>query len=116
MTEQKSTFTGTDHQIVCPTCGTRFNIDETAYAAIVQQIRDDVLESEITRRMEDIRSRMKAENDLSMAESEKAHSNWKLDAPQMVKCPKCGEYNLSHRVCKACGFYDGKIVVAKEEA
>lgn len=43
-------------------------------------------------------------------------STWKLDAPQMVKCPKCGEYNLSHRVCKACGFYDGKIVVAKEEA
>ena len=43
-------------------------------------------------------------------------STWKLDAPQMAKCPKCGEYNLSHRVCKACGFYDGKIVVAKEEA
>ncbi len=75
MTEQKSTFTGTDHKIVCPTCGTRFNIDETAYAAIVQQIRDDVLESEITRRMEDIRSRMKAENELAMAESERAHSN-----------------------------------------
>ena len=28
-------------------------------------------------------------------------SHWKLDLPGMVKCPKCGEYNLSHRVCRA---------------
>ena len=28
-----------------------------------------------------------------------------------IKCPKCGEYNLSHRVCKACGTYDGKEIV-----
>ena len=28
-----------------------------------------------------------------------------------VKCPNCGEYVLSHRVCKACGYYDGKQVL-----
>ncbi|MCI6501935.1 MAG: 50S ribosomal protein L32 [Clostridia bacterium] len=38
-------------------------------------------------------------------------STWKLLLPGMVKCPKCGEYVLSHRVCKACGFYGGKEVV-----
>lgn len=43
-------------------------------------------------------------------------STWKLDTPALSKCPKCGEYNLTHRVCKACGFYGGKIVVAHEEA
>ena len=43
-------------------------------------------------------------------------SVWKLDMPGMVKCPNCGEYNLAHRVCSACGFYDGKQVIAKEEA
>ena len=41
-------------------------------------------------------------------------SHWKLSAPTMAKCPKCGEYNLSHRVCKACGFYGGKVIIAKE--
>ena len=31
------------------------------------------------------------------------------------KCPKCGEYNLAHRVCKSCGTYDGKEVVSVSE-
>ena len=38
-------------------------------------------------------------------------STWKLDQPNMVKCPKCGEYNLSHRVCSKCGAYGGKEVL-----
>ncbi|MCQ2424307.1 MAG: 50S ribosomal protein L32 [Clostridia bacterium] len=38
-------------------------------------------------------------------------STWKLDAPAMVKCPHCGDYKLAHRVCSACGYYDGKEVV-----
>lgn len=42
-------------------------------------------------------------------------STWKLDAPEMSKCPKCGELVLSHRVCKACGTYDGKQVIEVEK-
>ena len=38
-------------------------------------------------------------------------STWKLDAPEMAKCPKCGEYVLTHRVCPVCGTYDGKQVI-----
>ncbi len=38
-------------------------------------------------------------------------SVWKLDMPGMVKCSNCGEYRLSHRVCKHCGYYDGKQVL-----
>ena len=44
-------------------------------------------------------------------------SVWKLDMPGMVKCSHCGEYNLAHRVCSACGYYDGKqIIETTEEA
>ena len=45
-------------------------------------------------------------------------STWKLEMPGMVKCPNCGEFVLSHRVCKACGYYNGKQVlkVNNEEA
>ncbi|MBQ9992754.1 MAG: 50S ribosomal protein L32, partial [Firmicutes bacterium] len=25
-----------------------------------------------------------------------------------------GEYNLAHRVCRACGSYNGKQVISKE--
>ena len=34
----------------------------------------------------------------------------------MTKCPKCGEFVLSHRVCKACGYYGGKEVLKVEES
>ena len=36
---------------------------------------------------------------------------WKLDMPGIVKCSHCGEAVLSHRVCKACGYYNGKQVI-----
>ena len=40
-------------------------------------------------------------------------SVWKLSAPGIVKC-SCGEFVLSHRVCKACGKYDGKEIIKVE--
>lgn len=43
-------------------------------------------------------------------------SVWKLDMPGMVKCSNCGEYCLSHRVCKHCGYYDGKEVIKVNNA
>ena len=52
---------------------------------------------------------------VSKARRDKRRSSvWKLDMPGMVKCPKCGEYILAHRVCKACGYYDGKEVLNVE--
>ena len=43
-------------------------------------------------------------------------SHWKLAIPGVVACPKCGEARLPHRACKACGYYNGREVVAVEEA
>ncbi len=43
-------------------------------------------------------------------------STWKLQLPELVKCSKCGALNLSHRVCKECGTYNGKVIIKKEEA
>jgi len=42
-------------------------------------------------------------------------SHWKLTPPGLTKCSKCGELRLPHRVCKACGFYNGREVVETEE-
>ena len=52
---------------------------------------------------------------VSSARQNKRRSKvWKMEAPALVKCPKCGEYKVPHRVCKACGFYDGRDVLKKE--
>lgn len=39
---------------------------------------------------------------------------WRLDTPQLVVCSKCGEYKRQHRVCKACGTYNGRQVIIEK--
>lgn len=38
-------------------------------------------------------------------------SVWKMDAPELMKCPNCGEYVRRHTMCE-CGYYRGRQVVA----
>jgi large subunit ribosomal protein L32 len=49
---------------------------------------------------------------VSKARRDKRRANWKLSAPGLIKCPQCHELTLPHRVCKSCGFYKGKEVIA----
>jgi len=49
----------------------------------------------------------------SKTRKNKRRTHYKLEVPGMVKCPNCGEYKLSHRVCKECGNYKGENVVSK---
>ncbi|MCH5160337.1 MAG: 50S ribosomal protein L32, partial [Clostridiales bacterium] len=32
-------------------------------------------------------------------------------AATLVECPQCHELKVAHKVCDACGYYDGKQVV-----
>ena len=54
-------------------------------------------------------------NKSSKGRRDKRRANWKMSAPNLVKCAKCGELMMSHRVCKNCGYYKGKEVVVTEE-
>ena len=45
-------------------------------------------------------------NKSSKARRDKRRANWKMSAPNLVKCSKCGELMMPHRVCKACGSYN----------
>ncbi|MBS3960568.1 MAG: 50S ribosomal protein L32 [Sandarakinorhabdus sp.] len=35
-----------------------------------------------------------------------------LTAVNPQECPNCGELKLPHHICPACGFYDGREVIA----
>lgn len=37
-------------------------------------------------------------------------SHWKLTAPALVACPKCGALHQPHRMCPECGAYNGRQV------
>ena len=52
---------------------------------------------------------------VSKARRDKRRSSvWKLNAPELVKCPECGEYKRPHRLCANCGYYNGRQVVETE--
>ena len=43
-------------------------------------------------------------------------SHWKLAMPGLVTCSQCGATKLPHRVCKACGSYNGRQVISVSDA
>ncbi len=52
----------------------------------------------------------------SKARRDKRRNNlWKLTAPALVRCPSCGAYKRPHRLCAACGKYNGREVIKVEE-
>ena len=53
-------------------------------------------------------------NKSSKARRDKRRANWKMSAPNLVKCSKCGELMMPHRVCKACGSYNKKEIIPAE--
>jgi large subunit ribosomal protein L32 len=50
----------------------------------------------------------------SARQNKRRSSVWKLSAPALVKCPKCGELIAPHKVCGNCGYYKGREVIKKE--
>ncbi|MDR0956515.1 MAG: 50S ribosomal protein L32 [Endomicrobium sp.] len=41
-------------------------------------------------------------------------ANSKLDVPNTNKCSNCGLTKMPHMVCSECGFYNGKLVIARK--
>ena len=54
-------------------------------------------------------------NKSSKARRDKRRANWKMSAMNLVKCSKCGELMVPHRVCKNCGSYNKKEIIAAAE-
>ena len=52
---------------------------------------------------------------ISKARKHARRANWKISAPSIVKCPRCQKMKLAHRVCKNCGYYDGRDVLGISE-
>ncbi|KKQ78551.1 MAG: 50S ribosomal protein L32 [Parcubacteria group bacterium GW2011_GWC2_38_7] len=50
----------------------------------------------------------------SRARRDSRRSHDALTASQHSKCPQCQEPKLSHRVCRHCGYYNGKEVIKIE--
>ncbi|NMB24707.1 MAG: 50S ribosomal protein L32 [Firmicutes bacterium] len=48
----------------------------------------------------------------SKARTRKRRASWNIEIPGTVECPQCHEPRLPHRVCRNCGYYKGRRVLA----
>ncbi len=58
------------NELKCPHCNTPFVIDESGYASIVNQVKDQAFEQELQRRIAEIDARVKAEQKAIIAKGE----------------------------------------------
>ena len=54
-------------------------------------------------------------NKSSKGHRDQRRANWKMTAPTLVKCSHGDALMQPHKVCKACGYYANKSVVATTE-
>jgi large subunit ribosomal protein L32 len=52
----------------------------------------------------------------STTRRDKRRTHDAISLPGVVECPHCHEKRQPHRVCPACGYYDGREVVKVEKA
>ena len=57
-------------ELKCPKCGSVFTVDEADYASIVNQVKNAEFDAEIARRMQELDSRHKAEQELASTKAE----------------------------------------------
>ena len=81
-------------ELKCPKCGSVFSVDEADYAFILGQVKNQEFEAELRRRMTEIDSRHKAEQQLASAkkEAEIAQLRSRLEA---IAAQKESEKNLA---------------------
>lgn len=51
----------------------------------------------------------------SRQKRDQRRAHWKVTAPNVGVCPKCGEPVLPHRACPNCGEYQGRSVMKGKE-
>lgn len=52
---------------------------------------------------------------VSKQRKRKRRGHHRAEVPTVVRCPKCGDPKLPHRVCRTCGTYGGEQVLTIEE-
>lgn len=47
----------------------------------------------------------------SKTRGRKRRTHWKLKNLSLAVCPQCKQPKFSHRMCRVCGYYDGRQII-----
>ena len=59
-------------ELKCPQCGNVFKVDEADYASIVSQVKNSEFESEVCKRLEELKTQQAAQQQVKDAENREA--------------------------------------------
>ncbi len=62
-------------EIKCPNCGQVFQVDESGYSQIVQQVRDKEFEKELERREQELKQKKESDLTIAKMEQERVHND-----------------------------------------
>lgn len=51
----------------------------------------------------------------SLTRRKRARAQDKIILPNIVKCENCQAFKLPHHICKTCGTYKGKVILAPKQ-
>ena len=96
---------------ICPVCGVNRNKEQCDCDQSVPDPRMAAIQ-DICNKFKEVQTvSICPKNKSSKGRRDKRRANWKMSAPTLVKCSKCGELMMPHRVCKACGSYNKKEII-----
>lgn len=52
---------------------------------------------------------------LSKSRRDRRRAHQKIGAPNLTRCPQCGEARPPHHACPSCGTYKGRTVIETKE-
>ena len=72
------------HEIKCPKCGEVFQVDESGYAQLLSQVRDEAFEDELHKRAREMEARNKDNLKLAKMEQEKTFNEQLNDKDKIL--------------------------------
>lgn len=94
--------------IKCPNCGTTFQVDDTFYAAILEQVRTSEFNKEINRRIADIKEQFKSKEETVKAITEKSFEQRLSEKDLQLS-------RMQNEITRLNGIIDGADAAKKSE-
>lgn len=94
--------------IKCPHCGTQFQVDDSVYAAILQQVRSKEFDSEIERRLHEVEAQFKSREENVRSQTERSFEKQIADRDIQLR-------SLENEVTRLNGVINGYDAVKRSE-
>ncbi len=99
------------HEIKCPKCGEVFQVDESGYAELLSQVRNEAFEEELHKRARDLEDKNKSDLKMAQMQQEKSFAEVISDKDKEIANKDLEIQNLKNRI--SMGDSEKKLAVSE---